>query len=79
LSHVTEIGGVHIAPDLDVTGEELRRRAESSEVRRGDPAVEAAMIAAIDAKGCEPGLGFEPRAGRFTTRSSSPRRAASGA
>jgi len=35
LSHVTEIGGVHIAPDLDVTGEELRRRAESSEVRRG--------------------------------------------
>src|SRR2546428_1843120 len=35
LSHVTEIGGVHIAPDLDVTGEELRRRAESSEVRGG--------------------------------------------
>jgi len=35
LSHVTEIGGVHIALDLDVTGEELRRRAESSEVRRG--------------------------------------------
>ena len=35
LSHVTEIGGVHIAPDLDVTGEELWRRAESSEVRRG--------------------------------------------
>src|SRR6266852_5044667 len=35
LSHVTEIGGVHVGPDLDVTGEELRRRAESSEVRRG--------------------------------------------
>src|SRR5881409_1396294 len=37
LSHVTEIGGVRIAADLDVTWDELARRAA------------AAMIAAIDA------------------------------
>ena len=48
LSHVTEIGGVHISPDLDLSWEELRRRAESSEVRCADPAAEAAMIKAID-------------------------------
>src|SRR5438445_826074 len=49
LSHVTEIGGVRIAPDLDVTWEELARRAEASEVRCADPAAEAAMLKAIDA------------------------------
>src|SRR5207249_11405971 len=46
---VTEIGGVRIAPDLEVTWEELARRAEASEVRCADPAAEAAMIKAIDA------------------------------
>src|SRR5437667_350281 len=49
LSHVTEIGGVRIAADLDVTWDELARRAEASEVRCADPAAAAAMIAAIDA------------------------------
>src|SRR3989441_8247847 len=49
LSHVTEIGGVRIAPDLEVTWEELARRAEASEVRCADPAAEAAMLKAIDA------------------------------
>src|SRR2546428_6098883 len=49
LSHVTEIGGVRIATDLDVTWEELARRAEASEVRCADPAAEAAMLKAIDA------------------------------
>src|SRR5205807_3016664 len=49
LSHVTEIGGVRIAADLDVTWDELARRAEASEVRCADSVAEAAMIAAIDA------------------------------
>src|SRR5947207_2858146 len=49
LSHVTEIGGVRIAPDLDLTWEELARRAEASEVSCADSVAEAAMIAAIDA------------------------------
>ncbi len=49
LSHVTEIGGVRIPADLDLAWEELRRRAEASEVRCADPAAEGAMIAAIDA------------------------------
>ncbi|MBI4628027.1 MAG: chorismate synthase [Candidatus Rokubacteria bacterium] len=48
LSHVTEIGPARIAPDLDLAWEEVRRRAEASEVRCADPAAEAAMIAAID-------------------------------
>src|SRR3989475_3429165 len=48
LSHVTEIDDVHISPDLDLPWEELRRRAESSEVRCADPAAEAGMIKAID-------------------------------
>src|SRR5216684_3795684 len=48
LSHVTEIGGVRIAADLDLAWEEIRRRAEASEVRCADPAAEAAIIAAID-------------------------------
>src|SRR5207245_4255899 len=43
LSHVTEIDDVHISPDLDLPWEELRRRAESSEVRCADPAAEAGM------------------------------------
>ena len=48
LSHVTEIGPVRIAPDLDLAWEEVRRRAEASQVRCADPAAEVAMIAAID-------------------------------
>src|SRR2546428_3836878 len=47
LSHVTEIGGVHIGP-LETPWEEIRRRAEASEVLCAAPAAEAAMIAAID-------------------------------
>ena len=39
LSHVTEIGGVHIGP-LETPWEEIRRRAEASEVRCADPEVE---------------------------------------
>jgi chorismate synthase len=49
LSHVTEIGGVHVAEPLDLPWEEIRRRAEASEVRCADPEAEAAIIAAIDA------------------------------
>ena len=49
LSHVTEIGGVRIAGDLDLAWDEIRRRAEASEVRCADPEVERAIIAAIDA------------------------------
>jgi chorismate synthase len=48
LSHVSEIGGVRIG-DLDLAWDEVKRRAEASEVRCADPAAEAAMIAAIDA------------------------------
>lgn len=62
LSHVTEIGGVRISPDLDLPWEEIRRRAEASEVRCADPTVEAEMIAAIDdakAKGDTLGGVFE--------------------
>ena len=47
LSHVTEIGGVHIGP-LEMPWEEVRSRAEASEVRCADPAAERAMIEAID-------------------------------
>ena len=47
LSHVTEIGGVGIGP-LELPWEEIRERAEASEVRCADPAVERAMIEAID-------------------------------
>lgn len=49
LSHVTELGGVRIAAGLDLPWEEVRRRAETSEVRCADPEAEARMIAAIDA------------------------------
>ena len=48
LSHVTEIGGVRIAGDLALPWDEVKRRAEASEVRCVDPAAEAAIIAAID-------------------------------
>lgn len=48
LSHVTEIGGVRIAGDLELPWNEVKRRAEASEVRCVDPAAEAAIIAAID-------------------------------
>ena len=47
LSHVTEIGGVRIGP-LETPWEEIRRRAEASEVRCADPETEPAMIEAID-------------------------------
>jgi chorismate synthase len=47
LSHVTEIGGVHIGP-LEVAWDEVRSRAEVSEVRCADPAAELAIIEAID-------------------------------
>jgi chorismate synthase len=47
LSHVVEIGGVRIGP-LEVSWEEVRTRAEGSQVRCADPAAERAMIEAID-------------------------------
>ncbi len=47
LSHVTEIGGVGVGP-LELPWEEVRERAEASEVRCADPAAERAMIEAID-------------------------------
>jgi chorismate synthase len=47
LSHVTEIGGVHVGP-LEVPWDEIRSRAEASEVRCADPAAERAIIEAID-------------------------------
>jgi len=47
LSHVTEIGGVHIGP-LEAAWGEVRSRAEVSEVRCADPAAELAIIEAID-------------------------------
>ena len=47
LSHVSEIGGVRIGP-LELPWEEIRLRAEASEVRCADPAAAAAMIEAID-------------------------------
>src|SRR5437899_247637 len=62
LSHVTELGGIRVAPDLDLPWEEIRRRAEASEVRCADPAAEAEMIVAIDdakAKGDTLGGVFE--------------------
>jgi len=61
LSHVTEIGGVRIG-ELDISLDELARRAEASEVRCVDPAAEAAIIAKIDdakAKGDTLGGVFE--------------------
>jgi chorismate synthase len=62
LSHVTEIGGVRIPEPLDLPWEEIRRRAEDSEVRCADPETAAAMMAAIDqarAKGDTLGGVFE--------------------
>ena len=47
LSHVTEIGGARIG-ELNVSWDELARRAEASEVRCADARAEAAIIAAID-------------------------------
>ena len=49
VSHVTEIGGVRISTSLELPWDEIRRRAEASEVRCADPTAEAAIIAAIDA------------------------------
>ena len=47
LSHVTEIGGVRIGA-LELPWEEIRRRAEASEVRCADPAAEPSMVRGID-------------------------------
>jgi chorismate synthase len=61
LSHVTEIGNVR-AGDRAVAWDEVKSRAEASEVRCVDPAAEAAIIAAIDdakAKGDTLGGVFE--------------------
>ena len=62
LSHVTEIGGVRVPEAFRLDWEQLRERAEASEVRCADPETEAAMIAAIDdakAKGDTLGGVFE--------------------
>ncbi len=47
LSHVREIGGVRVGA-LERPWEEIRERAEASDVRCADPAAERAMIEAID-------------------------------
>jgi len=62
LSHVVGIGAVRVSPDLDLTWDEIRQRAEASEVRCADSPVETEMIAAIDdakAKGDTLGGVFE--------------------
>src|SRR5262245_11500323 len=62
LSHVVEIGGPRVPESLDLTWDEIRRRAEASEVRCADPETEAAIITAIDqakAKGDTLGGVFE--------------------
>lgn len=48
LSHVVEIGGVRVPESLDLPWDDVRRRAEDSEVRCADPDTEAAIVAAID-------------------------------
>jgi chorismate synthase len=48
LSHVTEIGGVRIANELQLPWAEIRERAEASEVRCADPDAERGIIEAID-------------------------------
>jgi len=47
LSHVIEIGGIRVGA-LELPWDEIRRRAEESEVRCADPETERAMIDAID-------------------------------
>ena len=47
LSHVTEIGGVRVSA-LELPWEEIRQRAEASEVRCADVTAERTMIEAID-------------------------------
>jgi chorismate synthase len=47
LSHVTEIGGVRIGA-LDLPWEDIRQRAEASEVRCADTRAERAIVEAID-------------------------------
>ena len=49
LSHVTEIGGVRVSPELMPAWDEVRTRVEASEVRCADPVAEAEIVAAIDA------------------------------
>src|ERR687888_35451 len=41
LSHVTEIGNVRVAADFEMPWDDVRRRAEASEVRCADPETEA--------------------------------------
>jgi chorismate synthase len=48
LSHVVEIGGVRVPESLDLPWDDVRRRAEDSEVRCADPDTETAIVAAID-------------------------------
>jgi chorismate synthase len=48
LSHVTEIGGVRGGSDLQMPWDEIRQRAEASEVRCADPDAERGIIDAID-------------------------------
>ena len=48
LSHVTELGGIRLSGEVDVPWDEIRRRAEASEVRCADADTERAMIEAID-------------------------------
>jgi chorismate synthase len=62
LSHVVEIGGVRVPESLDLAWDEVRRRAEASDVRCADPETEAAIVTAIDqakAKGDTLGGVFE--------------------
>ena len=51
LSHVTELGPVRIAADLDLSWEEIRRRAEASEVRCADPEIELRALRILDEAG----------------------------
>jgi len=48
LSHVTEIGGVRTSHDFEMPWDEVKQRAEASEVRCAHAETEAAIIAAID-------------------------------
>src|SRR5207245_3885621 len=48
LSHVTEIGGVRMSLDFEMPWDEVKQRAEASEVRCAHAETEAAIIAATD-------------------------------
>src|SRR2546430_13524771 len=49
LSHVTELGPVRIAADLDLSWEEIRRSLRAAEVRCADPAAASGLTDAIRA------------------------------